>query len=54
MNDIEHTALTTAAVSPSFWKRFDDDVISTVSENEIVVLLQHLNTIEPLSPPQRF
>ena len=47
MEDIEHRALTTAPVSPSFWKRFVDDVISAVSENEIVVLLQHLNSIEP-------
>ena len=45
--DNEYRALTTAAVSPSFWKRFVDDVISAVSENEIVVLLQHLNSIEP-------
>ena len=26
MEDIEHRALTTAPVSPSFWKRFVDDV----------------------------
>ena len=36
-----------APVNPSFWKRFVKDVISAVSENEIVVLLQHLNSIEP-------
>ena len=47
MEDIEHRALTTAPVSPSFWKRFVDDVISAVSQGEIVVLLQHLNSIEP-------
>ena len=47
MEDIEHRALTTALVSPSFWKRFVDDVISAVSQDEIVVLLQHLNSIEP-------
>ena len=47
MEDIEHRALTTAPVSPSFWKRFVDDVISAVSQDEIVVLLQHLNSIEP-------
>ena len=46
MEDIEHRILTTAPVSPSFWKRFVD-VISAVSQNEIVVLLQHLNPIEP-------
>ena len=34
-------------VSPSFWKPFVDDAIYAVSENEIVVLLQHLNLIEP-------
>ena len=47
MEDIEHRALTTAPVSSLFWKRFVDDVISAVSQNEIVVLLQHLNSIEP-------
>ena len=47
MEDIEHRALTTAPVSPSFWKRFVDDVISAVSQNEIVVLLQHLNSTGP-------
>ena len=47
MEDIEHRALTTAPVSPSFWKRFVDDMISAVSQDEIVVLLQHLNSIEP-------
>ena len=47
MEGIEHRALTTAPVSPSFWKRFVDDVISAVSQDEIVVLLQHLNSIEP-------
>ena len=47
IEDIEHRALTTASVSPSFWKRFVDDVISAVSQDEIVVLLQHLNSIEP-------
>jgi hypothetical protein len=34
-------------VSLSFWKRFVDDVISAVSKNEIDILLQHLNSIEP-------
>ena len=47
MKYIEHRALTTASVNPSFWMRFVKDVISAVSENEIVVLLQHLNSIEP-------
>ena len=44
---LEHRALTTAPVRPSFWKRFVDDVISAVSENEFDVLLQHLNSVEP-------
>ena len=34
-------------MNPSFSKRFVDDVIFAVSENEIDVLLQHLNSIEP-------
>ena len=45
MEDVEYRALTTAPVSPSFWKRFVGDVIPAVSENEIVFLLQHLNSI---------
>ena len=51
MEDIEHRALTTAPVSPSFWKRFVDDVISAVSQDEIVVLLRHLNSIDIYSSP---
>ena len=31
MEDIEHRALTAATVSPSFWKRSVDDVISCCS-----------------------
>ena len=47
MEDIEQRALTAATVSPSFWKGFVDYVIPAVSENEIVVLLQQLNSTEP-------
>ena len=47
MEDVEQRALASAPVNPSFWKRFVDDEISAVSENEIDVLLQHLNSIEP-------
>ena len=47
MEDVEQRALASATVNRSFWKRFVDDVISAVSENEIDVLLQHLNSIEP-------
>ena len=43
MEDVEQRALASAPVNPSFWKRFVDDVISAVSENEIDVLLQHLD-----------
>ncbi len=45
MEDVEQRALASAPVNPSFWKRFADDVISAVSENEIDVLLLHLNSI---------
>ena len=38
---------TMAPVSPSFWKGFVDDVISAVSDSDIGVLLQHLDSIEP-------
>ena len=47
MEDVEHRALASVPVSLSFWKRFVDDVISAVSSNEIDILLQHLNSIEP-------
>ena len=40
MEDVEQRALASALVNPSFWKRFVDDVISAVSENEIDALLQ--------------
>jgi hypothetical protein len=39
--------LSSVPVSLSFWKRFVDDVISAVSSNEIDILLQNLNSIEP-------
>ena len=47
MEDVEQRALASTPVNPSFWKRFVDDVNSAVSENEIDVLMQHLNSIEP-------
>jgi hypothetical protein len=47
MEDVEQRALASFPVSLSFWKRFVDDVISAVSRNEIDILLQHLNSIEP-------
>jgi hypothetical protein len=47
MEDVEQRALASVPVSLSFWKRFVNDVISAVSSNEIDILLQHLNSIEP-------
>jgi hypothetical protein len=47
MEDVEERALVSAPVSLSFWKRFVDDIISAVARNEIDILLQHLNSIEP-------
>jgi hypothetical protein len=47
MEDGEQRTLASVPVSFSFWKRFVDDVISAVSRNEIDILLQHLNSIEP-------
>jgi hypothetical protein len=47
MEDVEQRALASVSVSLSFWKRFVDDVISAISRNEIDILLQHLNSIEP-------
>ena len=47
MEDVEQRALASAPVRLSFWKRFVDDMISAVSRNDIDILLQHLNSIEP-------
>ncbi len=47
MEDVEQRALASAPVRLSFWKRFVDDIISAVSRNDIDILLQHLNSIEP-------
>ena len=45
---LRHDAtLASVPVSLSFWKSFVDDVISAVSRNEIDILMQHLNSIEP-------
>ena len=50
MEDVEQRALASVPVSLSFWKRFVYEVISAVSRNEIDILLQHLNYIEPSMP----
>ncbi len=47
MEDVEQRALASAPVRLSFSKRFVDDIISAVSRNDIDILLQHLNSIEP-------
>jgi hypothetical protein len=47
MEDIQQRALASVPVSLSFWKRFVNDVISAASRNEIDILLQHLNSIQP-------
>ncbi len=47
MEDVEQRALASAPVRLPFWKRFVDDIISAVSRNDIDILLQHLNSIEP-------
>ena len=40
MEDVEQRALASAPENPWFWKRFVDDVISAVSENEIEPSIQ--------------
>jgi hypothetical protein len=47
MENVEQRAFASVAVSLSFWKRVVDDVVSAISRNEIDILLQHLNSIEP-------
>ena len=47
MENVEQRAFASVPVSLSFWKRFVDDVVSAISRNEIDILLQHLNSIEP-------
>ena len=47
MKDVEQRALATSPVKPIFGKRYIDDVISAVSENEAERLLSHLSSVEP-------
>ena len=47
MKDVEQRALATSPVKPFFGKRYIDDVISAVSENEAERLLSHLSSVEP-------
>ena len=47
MEDVEQRALVTSPVKPFIWKRYVDDVISTVSGNEAEHLWSHLNSVEP-------
>ena len=47
IEDVEQRALASVWVSLSFWKRSVDVIISAISRNEIDILLQHLNSIEP-------
>ena len=47
IEDVEQKALANSPVKPFFWKRYVDDVISTVSENEAEHFLSHLNSVEP-------
>ena len=39
--------LASSPVTPLFWKRYVDDVISAVSKTEVENLLNHLNSVEP-------
>ena len=41
--DVEQRALANSPVKPFLWKRYVDDVISTVSGNEAERFLSHLN-----------
>ena len=47
MEDIEQRALASSSVTPLFWKRYVNNVISMVSKNEVENLLNNLNSVEP-------
>ena len=47
IEEVEQKALANSPVKPFFWKRYVDDVISTVSGNEAERFLSHLNSVEP-------
>ena len=47
MEDIEDRALASFPIPLSFWKRYVDDVFCVIPSDQVVPLLQHLNTIEP-------
>ncbi|XP_028408801.1 uncharacterized protein LOC114531377 [Dendronephthya gigantea] len=47
MEDVEQRVLASSPIKPLFWKRYVDNVASTVNKNEIDNLLKHLNSIGP-------
>ena len=47
MEDLEKRALSTSLSQPCFWKRYVDDVCSSVKSNLVLTLQNHLNNIEP-------
>ena len=46
MEDVEQRALSTFHSPPLFWKRYVDDVFTTLPENLVQSFHEHLNTIE--------
>ena len=48
MEDLEHRAVATAPVEakPKLWKRYVDDILEIVKEDQVDNLTQHLNQID--------
>ena len=47
LEDVEERALKSFGITLSFWKRYVDDVCTSVPKDLILPLLHHLNSIEP-------
>ena len=47
MEDFEERALTTAPVSPRFYKRYVDDTFTILPKDSVPAFLNHLNSIHP-------
>ena len=47
MEDVEDRAISGFEISPTFWKRFVDDISTSLPEDKIQPFLSHLNSVEP-------
>ena len=47
MEDVEDRAISGFEISPTFWKRFVDDISTSLPEDKVQPFLSHLNSVEP-------